>query len=175
MRIFAHREGGTLNEKGRNYCRRCGHMWNTKVDRPVYCPECKSRLWDCIQMLWSCGTCGNLKEYRDGRPAPAACPRCSSASWKCVTKPYACTCGYSAHFLKDSDAVCPVCKARMHRSGDGSGTARCGAPPRVKVCSFWDDPIRAEVLERIGKGQHAITVSREMGIPFETVMRIISD
>jgi len=27
-------------------CLRCGHVWQSRVDNPQECPNCKSRNWD---------------------------------------------------------------------------------------------------------------------------------
>jgi len=26
-------------------CKKCGHIWHPRVERPVECPNCKSRKW----------------------------------------------------------------------------------------------------------------------------------
>ncbi|MCQ2084539.1 MAG: hypothetical protein MJZ21_00145 [archaeon] len=158
----------------KNYCRRCGHIWTTRVEHPEHCPKCKSKLWDCGNMLWSCGSCGNLREFRCDRPVPNECPRCSSSSWRCATSPYACGCGYAAHFMSDRDAVCPICRVRMARSDGRIIDRGNGRSSRAGKGMADADPVSAEILERFGRGQNALTISRETGVSFETVMKVLT-
>lgn len=32
--------------KKRVACKRCKYIWDTRVDQPKACPDCKSRDWD---------------------------------------------------------------------------------------------------------------------------------
>lgn len=27
-------------------CKECGYEWNSRVEKPIECPDCKSRNWD---------------------------------------------------------------------------------------------------------------------------------
>lgn len=27
-------------------CKRCGHEWNNRVEKPLSCPKCKNNKWD---------------------------------------------------------------------------------------------------------------------------------
>ena len=29
-----------------NKCKKCGYKWDSKLDKPISCPKCKSYSWD---------------------------------------------------------------------------------------------------------------------------------
>lgn len=47
-------------------CLRCGHEWVARIDKPRYCPGCRSIYWDVARIqerrMRKCAVCGDDKE-----------------------------------------------------------------------------------------------------------------
>ena len=62
------------------HCKRCGHSWEPKSDRPKRCPNCRSVNWDTDSTEYTCRRCSHTwTSVMSG--TPRKCPACQSTTW----------------------------------------------------------------------------------------------
>lgn len=49
-------------------CFRCGHQWESRVEKPSACPACKSYKWQTpkAKLTPTCNSCGVIDEFCNG-------------------------------------------------------------------------------------------------------------
>lgn len=73
-------------------CKRCGHEWASKLDRPHICPKCKTPYWDTprlrpttpIRYSYKCLRCGH--QWASRLDHPRICPKCKAVYWDTAPK-----------------------------------------------------------------------------------------
>ena len=111
-------------------CFKCGHQWISRSDeRPLICPECRSRRYDvpsdensCTECIYHasddaeefhCNQCNHVWISRIS-DEPLKCPRCKSRNWKGAKLPqFTCRkCGHVWRSKIEHPDRCPSCRSK---------------------------------------------------------------
>ncbi|MCL2148084.1 MAG: hypothetical protein FWH47_01930 [Methanomassiliicoccaceae archaeon] len=183
----------------RHKCKRCSHVWKSRLDAPLVCPHCKSKLWNRDMERVVCGSCRHAWTCRSDKGVPRKCPSCSSCDVMPEMVECLCVrCGYGGKMKRNGAGICPICRAALslyggasekrggagRRGGRGKASAGVDAAALDILMSDISDTRKiielegkagigaaeAEILVRFKKGEDPVSIARATDISLNMVL-----